>query len=261
MERKTVLVTGASTGIGRELARVFASRGYDLVLTARSADKLRKLAEECARLYGIDAAVIPADLSRPEAAEDLYRAVITRNSGIDVLVNNAGFSTGGAFAGTDAGDVRDMLQVNIVSLTTLSRLFLTDFILRGKGGLLNVASTAAFMPIPGVAAYAASKAYVLSLSESLADELRGTGVTVTVLCPGPTVTEFAARAGIQSSAVFRLFAMDAARVAEAAYRGFVKGKRVVIPGLLNKFQIRVLAAVTPRRIMSRAAAAMMRPAD
>jgi hypothetical protein len=248
MNKKTALITGASSGIGREIAKTFAGNGWDLVLSARNTDKLEELGKELSTL-GAVSTVIPSDLARPDSPEKIYREITDRNIRIDILVNNAGYGIGGEFLSSDIEAVLGMLQVNIAALTALTQLFLPDMVRRGDGGIINVASTAAFIPIPLLAAYAASKAYVLSFSESLADETRGTGVTVTALCPGPTITEFARQAGIEGSLLFKLFGMEAGKVAEAAYRGHRKKKTIVVPGLLNKMQAFFFPRLLPRRVL------------
>lgn len=232
--RPVALVTGASAGIGKELARRFARGGHDLVLTARRADELRALADEL-RPAGVAAHVFPADLSDPATPRRLFDEIATAGLTIDVLVNNAGVGVYGPFADASPDRLLAMLRVNVLALTELARLFLPGMVSRGRGRVLNVASTAAFQPGPLMAGYYATKAYVLSLSEALAHELRGTGVTVTCLCPGPTRTEFGAAAAMDGS---RLFdspnVMDAAPVADAGYRATMRGRRVVIPGLWNR---------------------------
>jgi short-subunit dehydrogenase len=235
-ERQTVLVTGASSGIGLELAREFAAGGYGLVLVARSEKRLEELAAELRGRHGAEARVVARDLARPESPEEIFAELQGAGVAVDVLVNNAGFATFGPFAETDLGRELEELRVNVVALTHLTKKFLPGMLGRRRGGVLNVASTAAFQPGPLMAVYYATKAYVLSFSEALAEELRGTGVTVSVLCPGPTATGFSARADMQDSGLFKgmLRVADAKSVARAGYEGFRAGKRIVIPGLLNK---------------------------
>ena len=248
-ERQTALVTGASSGIGLELAREFAAGGYNLVLVARSEKKLEELAAELRDRHGVGARVIAKDLARPKAPEEIFQEA---GDAVDVLVNNAGFATFGPFAETDLGRELEELQVNVVALTHLTKKFLPGMLTRRRGGILNVASTAAFQPGPLMAVYYATKAYVLSFSEALAEELRGTGVTVSVLCPGPTATEFSARADMQDSGLFKgmLAVADARAVARAGYEGFRAGKRIVIPGLLNKVGAQSIR-LTPRGLATR----------
>jgi uncharacterized protein len=232
--RPVALVTGASAGIGKELARRFARGGHDLVLTARRVDELQTLADEL-RTAGVAAHVCPADLSDPVAPRTLFDEVAAAGLTVDVLVNNAGFGVYGPFVDADPDRLLAMLRVNVLALTDLTRLVIPGMVSRGRGRVLNVASTAAFQPGPLMAGYYATKAYVLSLSEALAHELRGTGVTVTCLCPGPTRTEFASAAAAEGTTLFdNPNVMDAAPVADAGFRATLRGKRVVIPGLLNR---------------------------
>lgn len=232
---QTALITGASGGIGYEFARVFARNGYNLVLVARSEEKLNKLAGELGREHQISAKVLARDLSQPAAPDEIYAQLQQEAMAVDVLVNNAGFATYGFFHELDLDRELQMLQLNIVALTHLTRLFLPAMVARKRGKILNVASTAAFQPGPLMAGYYASKAYVLSFSEAIANELQGTGVTVTALCPGPTESGFQARAKIDSSRLIsNQTLMDAAIVAEAGYQALMDGKTVLIPGLRNQ---------------------------
>lgn len=233
--RPLALVTGASAGIGVELARELARHGHDLVLAARRVEPMQALADEL-RQAGTEATVIASDLSQPGAALALAEDIAGRGLATDVLVNNAGFGAAGRFARMDPGRLGEMLQVNIVALTELTRLLLPGMIARGHGRILLVASVAGFQPGPHMAAYFASKAYVLSLGEALAYELRGTGVTVTTLCPGATATEFFAIAGAEKSIMSRRLRrmMPAENVARLAYRGLAAGRRVVITGTMNR---------------------------
>ncbi|MCE9581064.1 MAG: SDR family oxidoreductase [Planctomycetes bacterium] len=228
-----VLITGASSGIGLELARAFARDRSDLVLVARRADKLEALARELKEKHGIDVRVVPKDLARPESPAELFEALRNRGVAVDVLVNNAGFGMHGRFAELDAAGQLEMVQLNVVALTALTRLFLPGMIARRKGGVLNVASTAAFQPGPMLSAYYATKAFVLSLTEGISEELRGTGVRATCLCPGPTTTEFIARADMAESKLFQAGAMSAERAARKGHRAFRRGKVVAIPGIVN----------------------------
>lgn len=240
LQGKTALITGASGGIGLELATLFAADGYDLVLVARTQEALQKLAEELSGKYGVRASVLPKDLAMPGAPEEIHRELSRSGVVIDFLVNNAGFGTFGFFIETPLPSTMEMLQVNMTALTHLTRLFVEDMRVRKFGRILNVASTAAFQPGPLMAVYYATKSYVLSFSEALANELRGTGVSVTVLCPGPTRTGFQKRAHMESSPLVsggNLPVMDAAAVARIGYRGMMKGKTIVIPGLVNRILV------------------------
>jgi short-subunit dehydrogenase len=233
--RPIALVTGASGGIGLELAKLFAADGHDLVLVARDRDRLAAVARELESRHGIRATAAPADLADPAAPAALHAALEREGRRVDVLVNNAGFGLCGGFAELDASAQVEMVQVNVAALTHLTRLCLPPMLARRAGGILNVASTAAFQPGPLMAVYYASKAYVLSFSEALAGELAGTGVTVTALCPGPTATGFQSRAGMERSRMLRdLRLMDASAVARAGYRAFRAGRRVVVPGWTNR---------------------------
>ncbi|HXA04397.1 MAG TPA: SDR family oxidoreductase [Bryobacteraceae bacterium] len=232
---KTALITGASSGIGYELAKCFARDGASLVLVARDETRLGQVAAEL-RSPSVSVRVVPADLARAVAPSEILDATRAANINVDYLVNNAGFGFCGFFAESDLRGDLDMLQVNMVALMHLTRLYLPGMLQRGSGGILNVASTAAFQPGPLMALYYATKAFVLSLTEAIAEELRDTAVTATALCPGPTATDFQRRAKIEGIRLMKSkFAMMTAReVAEIGYRGFLEGKVIVIPGLLNK---------------------------
>jgi len=234
---KTALITGASSGIGYELAKLFARDHTDLVLVARDEPRLQQIAAELQTSSGVFVKVIAADLSRAPAPADIYTETTRFHIAVDYLVNNAGFGLVGAFSETDLQGELDMLQVNIVSLMHLTKLYVRDMRARGSGGILNVASTAAFQPGPFMAMYYASKAFVLSFTEALAEELRGTGLHATALCPGPTATDFQRRAKMENVRLMKSKAiamMSAAEVADIGYRAFLNGEAVVIPGFINK---------------------------
>ena len=241
---RTVLITGASTGIGYELCKLFAGDKYNLVIVSRNEETLRKVAKELTEQYRVSVVCIAKDLSSPFTPQEIYDEILRQNINIDVLVNNAGFTTFGNFVDTDLRLTEEMIGVNISALTRLTKLFLGDMVKRGSGKILNVASTAAFQAGPLMAAYYASKAYVLHFSEALAFELRGTGVSVTTLCPGPTRTQFEKRANISDSGLFKSpNVMDAKTVAKIGYRGLMKGRTIVIAGAINKFMAFIVRLV------------------
>jgi len=227
--KKVALVTGASAGLGVEFARQLSRRGYALVLAARRKDRLEELARE---LGNARAAAI--DLSNKDATAKLLADVAANGEVIDLLVNNAGFGLVGSFAELDAKRERQMIDLNVGTLTDLCRAVAPGMIARKSGAIINVASTAAFQPGPYMAVYFATKAYVLSFTEALHEELKDRGIKVSCLCPGPTRTEFGEVAGFGGNAAFDRFAMDAAAVVETGLKGLDKNSAVVIPGLVNK---------------------------
>jgi len=229
----TALITGASVGIGRDLARLFAADGHSLVITARNQQQLDAVAQELRDKHKVRVEVMAKDLSRPNAAVELVDQIHAANISIDCLVNNAGFGAHGLFHQTEVQKQLDMLQVNIVALTELTRLLLAQMVERRAGRVMNIASTAAFQPGPYMAVYYASKAYVLSFSEAISSELEGTGVTVTVVCPGPTITEFHQRANVGQLPLFQHNTMSSQDVAKIAYRATLRGQRVAVAGIKN----------------------------
>ena len=247
---KTALITGASGGIGYELALLFAGDGLDCILVARSHDKLNALAARMESEFRVKTLVLPKDLSKSTAVDEIDEEVTAASMQVDVLVNNAGFPVFGLFSETDLRTELEMLQVNVVALTALTKLFLKGMIERRYGRILNLASTAAFEPGPLMAVYYASKAYVLSFSEALANELHGTGVTVTALAPGPTRTGFQKRGQLEDSRLVQGEIADALSVALAGYRGLMAGKTLVIPGFTNKL-IPLIVRVSPRGVVTR----------
>lgn len=249
-DSKTVLVTGASSGIGYELAQRFAQDHYNLVLVARNGQKLTDLANRLRSAFGISVKVLPKDLSIAWAPDEIFMELQQALIPIDILVNNAGFGNCGAFRETSLSKELEMMQLNMVALTHLTKLFLKEMIKKGEGKILNVASTAAFQPGPLMAVYYATKAYVLSFSEALAEELRGTGVTVTCLCPGTTQSEFQKNANMEGVRLVQGKLMDAKTVAVAGYQGAMKNKRIVIPGFSNRFLV-FLVRLSPRSWVTR----------
>lgn len=242
MNRDLTLITGASSGIGAELARVFARHGHDLALTARRRDALDALAHEIAPPGAAAPLVVPEDLGKPGAADRLATCIAQAGGRVSTLVNNAGFGLNGPVAELDRADQLGIVDVNVRALTDLTLRFLPD-IIAARGGILNVASTAAFQPGPGMAIYYASKAYVLSFSEALAHELAGKGVRVTALCPGPTESEFQERAGMDSALFDVLRPGAAAEVAAYGYRALQNGTTVAIPGMVNSVLARASTVI------------------
>ena len=243
----TALITGASSGIGLEIASAAARDGYDLVLVSRNRERLESVGRGLAEHYGVRVSVIARDLADPAAPAELEAELSGRRIAVDVLVNNAGIGFYGFFAKTPIEDEARTIEVNVLALTRLTKAFLGGMMERRRGRILNVASTAAFQPGPLMAVYYATKAYVLSFSEALASETAGTGVTVTTLCPGPTVTEFQSRAGFRP--LLRLkspLVSSAAEVARAGWDGMKRGRRLVVPGLVNKILVQA-ERIAPRR--------------
>lgn len=234
---ETVLITGASSGIGRELARCFAAEGSRLVLTARNTEALESLADELRRAHNLEASVLTADLSRPETPERIFKELQGRGITVDVLVNNAGFGAWGRFAELPLQRQLEMVQVNLTTLTHLTGLFLPGMVQRRRGGILNVGSVAGFVPGPGMAVYYATKAFVLSFTEALAEELAGTNVIATALCPGPTATNFGKVAQADKARMIRLARMTAEAVAVRGLRSFRRKQVVTVPGLQNRLLI------------------------
>jgi hypothetical protein len=242
------LITGGSMGIGQELAKVFAANNFNLILVARNESRLKQVADELRAQHNIEIKILVKDLSLASAPQEIFDAL--RDTPISVLVNNAGFGWRGAFAECDLQrQTLDMMHVNMDSLVALTRLFVPPMLTRKQGRVMNVASTAAFQPGPFANIYFATKAFVLSFSAALSEELDGAGVTVTALCPGSTRTEFFQRAGMQN---FRRdsIMMDAGVVAEIGYNGLMRGKRIVIPGMLNKTTA-LLSRIASRRFAAK----------
>ena len=246
-KRPVTLITGASTGIGAALAHEFAAHGHELVLVARREQALDALADSIVGKGAARPTVLPADLRRGDAAQALAAALERRGLEPDVVVNNAGFGLAGTADALDRAEQLAMIDVNVRALTELSLGFI-DSLERRRGGILNVASIAAFMPGPGMAVYYASKAYVLSFSEALHRELKPKGVRVTALCPGPVPTEFQARAGMRDDALPGFLTRSAEQVASDGYRGLMHGRRVVVPGAANR-AVTMALRLAPRGLL------------
>ena len=247
--RPTALITGASSGIGREFARLLAARQHDLVLVARGERELSELARRLRAQFGSNIVSLSVDLSSPSAAPQIHDYLLKHCIEIAALINNAGFATRGAFADSDLPTELAMVQVNIISLMHLTRLLLPQMIQRKHGRILNVSSICAFLPGPLMAAYFASKAFVLSFSEALANELKGSGVTVTTLCPGPTRTNFCARAGLTRTKAFQCPLMEPEQVARIGISAMMKGRRLVIAGFRNRMRMLAVRFV-PRGLLA-----------
>ena len=245
--KKTALITGATKGIVYELTKLFARDSYNLVLVARNKDKLIEIKEDFSKKYNIEVIVISKDLTMPNAAIEIFRETVRKQIIIDVLVNNAGIGDFEIFNNADLSKISQIMQINIVSLTELTKFYLKGMVYRKEGKILNVSSMAAFQPGPYMAVYYASKAYVQSFSEAIASELKGTGVTVTALCPGPTKSGFQHEVGSESSNLSKLNLLSSSEyVAKYGYRALHEGKRVAIPGFVNTSLINT-AKFIPRK--------------
>ncbi len=234
---KTALITGSTSGIGKAFAEKLAYENYRLVLVSRSAEKLAAQAGAINEKYKCTIHTIPMDLSIPGAAQQVFDAVKQLDLNVQVLINNAGFNEAGRFSDTNMNKESEMIQLHAVYTTEMMKLFLPDMVANGYGRILNVGSTGSYIPCPYDAVYAATKAYILHVSKGINAELKWTGVSVTVLCPGSTKTEFAAKAGIEDTLLFKLFVMDAKKVAEIGYKAMQKGKSSVIAGIYNKLMV------------------------
>jgi len=247
---QTVLITGASGGIGYELAKLFARDHYNLALVARSTDRLNSVAAELQAQYGVAVKAIALDLAALPAPKFLFDQLQREGIAVDVLVNNAGFGLFGEFAGRPEEEILGQIQLNITALTHLTRLFLPPMLERHSGKIMNVASTAAFQPGPLMAVYYATKAYVLSFSEALANEVAGSGVVVSCFCPGATDTNFQKRAGMENSRLFKkIGAMNVETVARDGYKGLMAGRTVVFSGLQNRL-VAESVRFAPRKLVT-----------
>ena len=255
MVKHTVLVTGASSGIGRELAKVFAKNGHNLVLLARGRIALDELAQELQTNFKVSAQVLEADLSDPQGPGKVALELTVRNLDIDVLVNNAGFGLMGPHSEIDNQRQLDMIQVNVTALVNLTRLLLPGMISRNTGGVLNVASTAAFQAGPNMAIYYATKAFVLSYTEALHEEVSATKLHVTCLCPGPTNTGFVAAAGMEGVTLFKFGVQSSADVAAVGFNAFQKNQAVAISGIKNAVLV-FIGKFSPRSVTRKIAQAL-----
>ena len=228
------LITGGTEGIGLELARLFATDKHNLIIIARNQDKLEDIKIKFEKEYRITVEIIQTDLCVDKFCEKIIKIVEEKNFVVDTLINNAGIGSFGSFSEAEDGFEEKLININIIALTTLTKYFVKGMIKRGEGGILNVASTAAFIGGPKMSMYYSSKAYVLSLTEALHDEVENLGIRVSCLCPGPVKTSFQEKAGINKSEKAKKYLMDASKVAEEAYLGFIKGKAIIIPGYKNK---------------------------
>lgn len=252
MAEQIALITGASSGIGWELAKVFAQHGHPVVLVARSTEKLEQLAQELHSSFRVHAFAITADLAQSDAPEKIAEELRRRDMRVDILVNNAGFALEGRFAQLDLRRQLDMIQVNVAAIAHLTRIFLPEMIRRNRGGVLNVASTAAFQAGPLWAIYCATKAFVLSFTEALHEEVAGTSLRVTCLCPGPTETGFAAVAGVENSTLYTWVAGHPDLVARFGYEALQKNQAVAIPGLVNNI-LALSVKLAPRSVARKVA--------
>jgi uncharacterized protein len=249
-EPQTALITGASGGIGYELAKLFARDQYNLVLVARSTDKLNQVAADLQSQFGVTVKTVALDLAAAPAPKFLFDQLQREGVAVDVLVNNAGFGVFGDFASMAEGEILGQIHLNITALTQLTRLFLPAMLARRSGKIMNVASTAAFQPGPMMAVYYATKAYVLSFSEALANEVAGSGVLVSCFCPGATDTNFQKRANMETSRLFKKFRpMNAEAVARNGYRGLIAGRTVVISGVQN-WMVAESVRFAPRKLVT-----------
>lgn len=234
---KYTLITGGSDGIGFELANIFAQNKHNLIIVARDENKLKSVKTTIMKEHNVKVEVIKCDLSLDKDCKNIIKVIEEKNLIVDNLINNAGIGSFGFFSESNDGFEKELINVNIIALTVLTKYFLKDMIKREEGGILNVASTAAFVGGPKMSMYYSSKAYVLSLTEALHEEVKGTGIRISCLCPGPVKTSFQEKAGIRKSEKTRRYLMDAKKVAYIAYTQFLKGKAIIIPGYKNKLLI------------------------
>ena len=243
---KTVLITGASRGIGKEFADIFAKQGFNLILVARNTEMLEQLLDKYEKKYDIRVTVFSVDLSQPNTAAEIYSEIQNRKIDVDIVINNAGIGEHGEFIDSDLSKIRNMINLNILTLTELTYLFAKNMRAKNKGKILNIASTASFQPVPRFAVYAATKSYVLNFTEALSYELKDTDVSASTLCPGPTATGFKKSANIKESKLFNGKLMDAKFVAKIGYESLMKGNMTIIPGFKNKL-LAFFSKITPSR--------------
>ncbi len=260
MDTGRALITGGSSGIGAALADVFAEHGHDVILVARTRERLESKARAIEQRFNVQVTCIAEDLTHPDGARRVHEAVEASKLDVHYLVNNAGSGLYGKFVSTDLDAELRMIQLNVTSVVDLTKRFLPAMVKRGSGRFLNVASTAAFVPGPWMSVYCATKAFLLSFSEAIDYELKPNGITVTTLCPGPTESDFKARAGSQRSRLFEAFVMDAPRVARVGYDGMMRGKPVAIPGVRNKL-VPVVARAVPRTMIAKLSHRAARPSE
>jgi short-subunit dehydrogenase len=250
--QSTVLIAGADAGIGRELVPFFAGTGHNVVLVGREEALLQGVAAAARHVFHVNASVIECDLAEPDGARFVFAELLRRKIDIDILVNDAGGKSRGEFASLELQTVERTMQANIVTLTALTKLLLPGMIAQGRGKILNVASTAAFVPLPMNGVFGAAKAYVLSFSQALAEELKGTGVTVTTLCPGPIETESAGNSGHKDASTCRKGAMSSLSVARMGFRALMRGDSLAVPGWRNLAMISVIRLM-PRLLVAKVA--------
>ncbi|MBN1043808.1 SDR family NAD(P)-dependent oxidoreductase [Clostridium botulinum] len=235
--RKCALITGGTEGIGLELAKLFAKDNCNLIIIARNKEKLLKVKNQLESKYNITVDILSLDLSIHSSCDKIFDFVDKKNISVDYLINNAGIGSFGFFHKGECGFEENLININIISLTNLTKYFLEKMIEKNHGGIMNVASTASFVGGPKMAMYYSSKAYVLSLTEALHEEVKDLGIRVSCVCPGPVKTSFQSKAGIKKSEKAKKYLMDAEKVAKIAYEGFFKGKAIIIPGHKNKLLV------------------------
>jgi uncharacterized protein len=247
---KIVLITGTTCGIGYALAEIFAKNKFDIVLVSRNEEKLKKQKEYLSKNYSIKVHAFTKELSEVSAAEEIFKFTKNNNLQIDILINNAGFNESGTFYETDIVKEINMINVHVLTLTHLTKLFLYEMIKNKSGKILNLASTGAFAPCPLDAVYCATKAYVYNFSKAVNSELKGSGVSVSAVCPGATKTEFAGKADMENTMLFKNFVMPPEKVAETAYKKLMSNKAEIIPGLYNKVLV-IFMRLTPYFILNK----------